>query len=103
MADPRMDDEPAIPEVVRWIADEVTAVLFDGIVAEIIADDLCVAAGKLLQLRYMPQARQAPGLQLTGPLAGNAEHGGGFGERSWLGTVQSVVERDDLGLRRGST
>ncbi len=39
MADPRMDDEPAIPEVVRWIADEVTAVLFDGIVAEIVAED----------------------------------------------------------------
>jgi hypothetical protein len=39
MADPGMDDEPAIPEVVRWIADELTAVLFDGIVAEIIAED----------------------------------------------------------------
>jgi len=76
MADPRMDDEPPIPEVVRWIADEVTAVLFDGIVAEIIADDLCVAAGKLLQLRQVPQARQAPGLQLAGSLAENAEHGG---------------------------
>lgn len=39
-ADPGMDDEPAIPEVVRWIADEVTAVLFNGIVAEILAEDL---------------------------------------------------------------
>jgi hypothetical protein len=34
-----MDDEPAIPGVVRWIADEVTAVLFDGIVAELSAED----------------------------------------------------------------
>jgi hypothetical protein len=34
-----MDDEPAIPGVVRWIADEVTAVLFDGIAAEISAED----------------------------------------------------------------
>ncbi len=39
MADRGMDDEPAIPEVVRWIADELTAVLFDGIVAEIVAED----------------------------------------------------------------
>jgi len=38
MDDHGMDDEPAIPEVVRWVADEVTAVLFDGIVAEIIAE-----------------------------------------------------------------
>jgi hypothetical protein len=34
-----MDDEPAIPGVVRWIADELTAVLFDGIVAELRAED----------------------------------------------------------------
>jgi hypothetical protein len=34
-----MDDEPAIPGVVRWIADEVTRVLFDGIVAEYSAED----------------------------------------------------------------
>jgi hypothetical protein len=34
-----MDDKPAIPEVVRWIADELTDVLFDGIVAEFIAED----------------------------------------------------------------
>jgi hypothetical protein len=54
MADPRMDDEPTIPEVVRWIADEVTAVLFDDIVAEIIAEGLehsHLAAALLLQLR----------------------------------------------------
>jgi hypothetical protein len=37
--EPGMGDEPAIPEVVRWIADELTAVLFDGIVAEILAED----------------------------------------------------------------
>jgi hypothetical protein len=34
-----MDEDPAIPGVVRWIADEVTAVLFDGIVAEMSAED----------------------------------------------------------------
>ena len=34
-----MDDEPAIPGIVRWIADEVTAVVFDGIVAEISAGE----------------------------------------------------------------
>lgn len=39
MAHPGMDDDPAIPEVVRWIADELTAVLFDGMVAELIAED----------------------------------------------------------------
>jgi hypothetical protein len=39
MAGPEMDDEPTIPEVVRWIADELTTLLFDGIVAEIIAED----------------------------------------------------------------
>lgn len=33
------DDEPAIPGVVRWIADELTAVLFDGIVAQLSAED----------------------------------------------------------------
>jgi hypothetical protein len=39
MAEPGTNDEAAIPEVVRWIADELTAVLFDGIVAEILAED----------------------------------------------------------------
>lgn len=34
-----MDDEPAIPGVVRWIADELTTVLFDGIVAQLTAED----------------------------------------------------------------
>ena len=34
-----MGDEQAIPEVVRWVADQVTTVLFDGIVAELIAED----------------------------------------------------------------
>jgi len=34
-----MGDEPAIPEVVQWVADQVTTVLFDGIVAELIAED----------------------------------------------------------------
>jgi hypothetical protein len=34
-----LHDEPAIPDVVRWIADEVTAVLFDGIAAAMIAED----------------------------------------------------------------
>jgi hypothetical protein len=47
MADPRMDDEPAIPEVVRWVADELTAVLFDGIVAGINAEDLSLAVHTL--------------------------------------------------------
>jgi hypothetical protein len=34
-----LHDEPAVPEVVRWIADEVTALLFDDIVAGITAED----------------------------------------------------------------
>jgi hypothetical protein len=34
-----MGDEQAIPEVVQWVADQVTTVLFDGIVAELIAED----------------------------------------------------------------
>ena len=34
-----MDDEPAIPGVVRWIADEVTAVVFAAMVAELSAED----------------------------------------------------------------